>query len=140
VTITLEAPTKDAEKYEADNTMAYNSAFQAATTINKMTGDTITDVLESQFTKVSIRTPKLAIHKTSDTASGTPEDPTKVNEDDILTYDLEVINLETDITVKEVKIFDQIPEGLTIDKAKIGYYLGNDKTTLKKSAGLRKFL
>lgn len=117
---------------EADETAyAYNSAYLHSQLLLS-TGDVSnTAVEECARTTVALRAPKVEIHKTSDPASGTQEEPTLVFAGDAITYDVAVSNAEKAETVYDLEIADVICEGLEVQMDALQYYFGTAKTSAK---------
>lgn len=111
---------------DADETVyAYNSAYLQCTTTLVNGGASSTAVEECAPVTVSMRSPEIEIHKSSDPQSGTEAQPTAVNVGDTITYHISVKNKGTAEAIYNLSIEDVIPEGLSIQRDQLQYCFGS---------------
>ncbi len=115
----------DPDTEEDETAFAYNSAFIQSTT-KPANGPESTGTEECPRTTVKIDRPEVEIHKTSDPASGTEDEPATVAVEDVVTYDIPVKNTSLHSEILRVKVTDEIPEGMSVDPDAVKVYFGTD--------------
>lgn len=111
---------------DADETVyAYNSAYLQCTTTPVYGGTSSTAVEECAPVTVSMRSPEIEIHKSSDPQSGTEAQPTVVHVGDTVIYHISVKNKGTAEAIYDLSIEDVIPEGLSIQRDQLQYCFGS---------------
>ena len=129
--ITMTAPENywdyiDDPQTEADETAyAYNSAYLQCTTTPVNGGTSSTAVEECSPVTVSMRSPDVEIHKSSDPESGTAEGPAIVETGSTITYHLTISNTGKAEAIYSLRVEDVIPDGLSVSKENIQHYWGN---------------
>jgi hypothetical protein len=115
---------------EEDETIyAYNTAFIKGTATAALSHVSTDMFEECREVTVSLRREQIAIHKTSNPATGTEQQPTIVKGDNSLDYTLSITNSEQAQAFEKVKIEDTIPEGLIIDTDNIKYWFGDNQSS-----------
>lgn len=129
--VTMKAPGNyeeyvDNPKTDVDETIyAYNSAYLQGTSKMSDTGTESTSIEECSPVKVSLRAPDVEIHKTSNPTSGTQEKPTSVEFGSSITYHLTITNNGKAEAIYSIKVEDEIPNGLSIQKDELQYCFGS---------------
>ncbi len=77
------------------------------------------------------------LHKESDPASGTPEKPAPLKQNEDLTYTLSVVNSGTVRTMTDIVVEDDIPDGLDIKASEVMVWFDNPKEKMKVSESPR---
>ncbi len=130
--ITMTAPSNyedyiDNPSTDTDETVyAYNSAYIQTTSKLIDGGSESSSITECSPVTVSLKAPEVEIHKSSDPASGTQENPTDVEMGGTITYNLAISNTGKAEAIYNLKVEDVIPDGLTIQEDEIQYYLGSN--------------
>ncbi len=131
--VTMQAPTKNADKLKEQKAQALNAAWWAGYT-QQGKDQKHYNFSVDEHTIVYIDEAKIELHKSSDVESGTKENPRLVKDKDELVYDISVSNTSEHELLSNIVIYDIIPNALNIDEANIAYYIegqgGIDNPTL----------
>jgi len=128
VYITMVAP-KDKEFYDK---MTYNNAV-----IYKKNGSDTVPTPEESYTKVTLRDKEPELHKTSNPETGTKDEPTRLYQNDALTYTLSVKNTDELFVLRDVIVEDTLPDKLTADTANIKVHFGDASKAVAVTASPR---
>lgn len=114
---------------------AYNSAYLQCTTTPVYGGTGSTAVEECAPVTVGLRSPDVAIHKTSDPASGTAAAPTVVSTGDAITYQITIENQGKAAAIYDLRIEDPIPAGLEVQTDASTYAFGDGAASPADGSG-----
>ena len=114
---------------------AYNSAYLQCTTTPVYGGTGSTAVEECAPVTVGLRSPDVAIHKTSDPASGTAAAPTVVSIGDSITYQITIENQGKAAAIYDLRIEDPIPAGLEVQTDASTYAFGDGAASPADGSG-----
>jgi len=132
----MSAPTQNYQHLIDNNLKAINRLAYSITETS-IAGTQLDIARYSGQVSVGLRNLDFSVAKASNPASGTSANPTVVNRDSIIEYEIIVNNLDA-TPVRDVKVIDMIPEGLTILDSganRIKYYFGSDPATASNVAG-----
>ena len=121
VTLTMQAPVENIDELFESRAKAYNSAWWSGTT-QQLDEPQHDNLSVYEWTEVLISKPTIAIDKASYVESGTNENPTKVQNGDIITYDLIINNKSLIESLSQVKFVDNLPANVIPDLESISYY------------------
>ena len=132
VYITMRAPYGDDIAELEENATAYNEGV-----IYARQGQAASVTPLYSDAQVTLKDVDPGLEKSSDPKSGTEEEPTIVEQDQQITYTLKITNPEEELTLYDIVVEDEIPEGLHVLASEIIVHFGNMENAMKVSQSPR---